>query len=77
MDCLGPQPILLGMIDWHPLGGEVFSRTLEHRAPNGELGYLKPRRDLSVHFTINASMLVDIYEHVHHLNLRVSYDANM
>lgn len=30
-----------------------------------------------MHFMINASMLVDIYEHEHHLNLRVSYDANI
>ena len=76
-DCLGTQVILPGLIDWHPVGSDIFSRTLEYKAPNGEVGYLKPLRELSANFTINASMLVDIYEHEHHLDMRVSYDANI
>ncbi|CAD6568034.1 MAG: Non-ribosomal peptide synthetase [Alectoria sarmentosa] len=77
MDCFGVGAVLPGMIDWHPLGSDIFSRTVQHRAPNGEVSYLKPRIELSVNFTSNVSMLVDIYEHEHHLNLRVSYDAKI
>lgn len=76
-DCLGTQVILPGMIDWHPIGSDLFSRVLGYKAPNGQVGYLKPRRELSANFTINSSMLVDIYEHERHLDMRVSYDANI
>lgn len=65
------------MIDWHPVGSDLFSRTLKYKAPNGDVGCLKPLRELSKSLTINSSMLVDIYEHEHHLDLRVSYDANI
>ena len=77
MQRFGLGVVLPGMIDWHPLGSDIFSRTLQHKAPNGETSYLKPRRDLSVNFTINSSMLVDIYEHQDYLDVRVSYDANI
>ena len=73
----GQGVVLPGMIDWHPLGSNIFSRTLQHKASNGETSYLKPRRDLSENFTINSSMLVDIYEHQDYLDLRVSYDASI
>ncbi len=75
-ECFGPQVILAGMIDWHPLGSDLFSQTLECKAP-GKVGYLKPREDLSAALTINTNMLVNIYEHEHHLKLRVSYDGNI
>ena len=77
MQSFGHGVVLPGMIDWHPLGSDMFSRTLEYKAPNGETSYLKPRRDLSVNFTINSSMLVDIYEHQEYLDVRVSYDASI
>lgn len=77
MQQLGRGVVLPGMLDWHPLGSDIFSRTLQHKAPNGEASYLKPRRDLSVNFTIHSSMLVDIYEHQKYLDVRVSYDANI
>ncbi len=76
-ECFGLQVILPGMIDWHPLGSDLFSQSLEYKAPNGKVGYLKPREDLSANLTINSSMLVDIYEHEHQLKLRVSYDGNI
>lgn len=76
-ECFGTQAILPGMIDWHPVGSDLFSRTLKYKAPNGDVGCLKPLRELSKSLTINSSMLVDIYEHDHHLHLRVSYDANI
>ena len=76
-DMLGMRVILPGMVNWHPLGSDVFSRTLKYKALNGEVGYLKPVRDLSTHFSVNVSMLVDIYEHEHYLSLRVSYDENI
>ena len=77
MQRFGQGVVLPGMIDWHPLGSDIFSRTLQHKASNGETSYLKPRRDLSVNFTINSSMLVDIYEHQDYLDVRVSYDASI
>ena len=77
MQRFGRGVVLPGMIDWHPLGSDIFSRTLQYKAPNGETSYLKPRRDLSVNFTINSSMLVDIYEHRDYLDVRVSYDASI
>lgn len=77
VDFVGAGATLPGMIDWHPLGSDLFSRTLRYKTPSGEEGYLKPRRDLSVNLTTNLSMLVDIYEHEHHLDLRVTYDANI
>ncbi|KAM0805016.1 condensation domain-containing protein [Usnea florida] len=77
MQRFGRGVVLPGMIDWHPLGSDIFSRILQHKAQNGETSYIKPRRDLSVNFTINSSMLVDIYEHQGYLDLRVSYDASI
>ena len=77
MQRLGRGVVLPGMIDWHPLGSDIFSRALQHKASNGETSYLEPRRDLSVNFTINSSMPVDIYEHQDYLDVRVSYDASI
>lgn len=77
MQQFGRGVVLPGMIDWHPLGSDIFSRTLRHKTSNGETSYLQPRRDLSVNFTINSSMLVDIYEHQDYLDVRVSYDASI
>ena len=74
---LGAQAILPGMIDWHPLRNDHFSRITALKAPSGKLGYLKPRKDLSENFAINASLLVNIYEHEHHLDLRVLYDGHI
>lgn len=74
---MGMQVILPGMMNWRPLGSDLFSRTLNYKVPNGEVGYLKPPRDLFVNLTVKMSMLAVIHEHEHHLNLRVSYDANI
>ena len=76
-ECFGAQAILPGIINWHPLGSEPLSRTLEYKAKSGEVGFLRPRRDFSTTFIINCSMLVDIYEYERHLNVRVSYDGNI
>lgn len=64
--------VLPGIINWHPLGSDRFSRPFEYKALIGEVGYPKPRRDFSVNFAINASTLVDIYEHERHLDLNIS-----
>lgn len=77
INCLGAGAVLPGIMERHPLGSDLFSQILEHKAANGDIGCLRPRSDLSVNFTINYSMLVDIYEHEHYLNLRITYGANI
>lgn len=36
-ECLGAGAILPGMMDWHPLGSDLFSRSLEHKTSSREL----------------------------------------
>ena len=71
------QGILPGLLNWHPLGSNPFSQTLKARGEDGKIGFLVPRQDHSTAFVINASMMVDIYEHESRLDVRVSYDEKI
>ena len=79
VEYLGAEAILPGILNLHTLGSDIFSRSLQYRTPGfgASYGYLKLRSDLSVNLTTSISLLLDIHQHEHYLDLRVSYDANI